>query len=140
MDWLRIVQVAWPIVSALTLLIIAVVVLWLKSQFPTKADLKKAEEDSAKGRQQLGGEVEALERDVADRFERGSRKFAEHDRRLAVVEKECEGAPTKADLHQMISVLGGRMSGVESSLKGVEKLLATQHDYLRAVIEGQGSK
>jgi len=133
-------QILWPIAVTLIPIVLGAGFLWLKTQFPTKADLDQAKAEAKAAVQGLEGEVEALERDVAGRFERGSRKFGDHDKRLAVVEKECEGAPTKADLTQMISVLAGRMSGVESSLKGVEKLLGTQHDYLRAVIEGKGGK
>jgi hypothetical protein len=145
-EWLRVLQVLWPIAVCLIPLVLGAGFLWLKTQFPTKADLKQAEEKAAAAvagsiqtssaaLQQMEGEVRGLEKDITARFERGSRKFADHDKRLAVVEKECEDAPTKNDLAQMISVLGGRMSGVESAVKGVEKQLGTQHDYLRTLID-----
>jgi len=139
-DWLRFLQVIWPIALGVVTIILGAGFLWLKTQLATKAELKEAKGEAEKAIQELEGEVRSLEKDIAGRFERGSRKFADHDTRLAVVEKECDGAPTKADLTQMISVLAGRMSGVESSLKGVEKQLGTQHDYLREILGSRGGK
>jgi len=37
--------------------------------------------------------------------------------------------------HKGITVLAGRMTGVESGLRGVEASLKTQHDYVRTLIE-----
>lgn len=124
MSWLQILQVLWPIAVIIIPLILGAGFIWLKTQLATKAEVKVIEERIAK-----------LDADSRERFERGSRKFADHDKRIALVEEECEGAPTKADIHQMVSVLAGRMSGMENGLGGVERQLGTQHDYLRTLIE-----
>jgi hypothetical protein len=117
-------QAIWPIAVSILPLIVGAGFLWLKTQFPTKSELAALEGELVK---KLDGHL--------GRFERGSAKFAEHDRRLALVEEDCESAPSKNDLNQGITVLAGRMSGMESGLKGVERQLNTQHDYLRTLID-----
>lgn len=117
MTWFDIVQTLWPIAVIILPLVVGAGILWLKTQFPTKTDL------------------DALKTDHAGRFERGSAKFAEHDRRLALVEDDCESAPSKNDLNEGMTVLAGRMSGMESAMRGVERQLGTQHDYLRTIID-----
>ena len=124
MSWLQVLQILWPIAVILTPLVVGAGFLWLKTQFPTKTELTKVED-----------ELSATLVDHRERFERGSRKFADHDKRIALVEEECAGAPTKNDINQGMTVLAGRMSGVESGLKGVERQLNTQHDYLRTLID-----
>jgi hypothetical protein len=61
--------------------------------------------------------------------------MADFDKRIALVEQECDATPTKGEVNQSIATLAGRMSGVESSLRGVERILATQHDYLRTLVD-----
>lgn len=128
MSFALILQILWPIAVIAIPFVVGAGVLWLKSQFPTRAELE------ALGKK-LEGEIDSAAGDTRDRFERGSRKFAEHDSRLALVENDCKASPTKGDLNQGMTVLAGRMSGVESGLKGVEKQLSTQHDYLRTLLE-----
>lgn len=124
MSWLHIIQVLWPIAVIVTPLVTGAGFIWLKTQFPTKSELKSIEQ-----------RLEAIEAANRDRFERGSRKFADHDKRIAIIEEDCKEAPTRNDLNQAITTLAGRMSGVESSVRGMEKTMSTQHDYLRTVIE-----
>lgn len=124
MQWLEIVRVLWPIAVVLTPLICASGFLWLRTQFVTKQDL-----DTAKD--QILEEIEKHE----TRLNAGSEKMADFDKRIALVEDDCESAPTKGDLNQGMSVLAGRMTGVETGLRGVEKMLGTANDYLHTIIQ-----
>ena len=120
MNWLTLIQVAWPIAVILMPLILATGFLWLKTQLATKAELKIVEG-------KIDGHVK--------RFERGSAKFSDHDKRIALVEEECASTPTKNDLNQGLSIVSGRISGLEASIKGLLTSSQTQHDYLRTLLE-----
>ena len=137
---LFILQILWPIAVIAMPFILGAGVLWLKSQFPTRAELTALGTKIDTETKVLEERIESEVGSVRDRFERGSHKFAEHDRRLALVEDDCKKSPTKNELNQGMAVLAGRMSGVESSLKGVEKQLGTQHDYLRTLLERGSDK
>lgn len=128
MTFAVILQILWPIAVIAIPFVLGAGVLWLKSLFPTRAELSALET-------KLEGDIDSAANDTRDRFERGSRKFAEHDRRLALVEEDCKQSPTKNELNQGMAVLAGRMSGVESAVKGVERQISTQHDYLRTMLE-----
>jgi hypothetical protein len=123
-SWISVLQILWPIAVTVLPFVVGGGFLWLKTQFPTKGELDAV-------RAEISRRIE----EHAKRFERGSTKFAEHDRRLALVEDDCESSPSKGDLNQGMTVLAGRMSGVESAMKGVERQLNTQHDYLRTIID-----
>src|SRR5207244_3441837 len=109
-DWLRVLQVLWPIAVVIISIVLGAGFLWLKTQLPTKVDLDAVEK-------RLTTKIDSHD----DRLDRGGEKLADLDKRVAVVEEECSGQPTKSDLNQGMSVLAGRMSGVESGLRGVEK-------------------
>ncbi|MEA3017341.1 MAG: hypothetical protein QOI38_2063 [Sphingomonadales bacterium] len=113
MAWLEIIRTLWPIVAFIAALVVAVMPLWLRTIFPTKADL-------------------AL---IEARLAEGSRKLADLDKRVAIVEQDCDSNPSKSDLNQGMSVLAGRMSGVESAVRGVEKQVGTTLDLLHTVIQ-----
>jgi hypothetical protein len=100
-------------VAFIAALVVAVMPLWLRTIFPTKADL-------------------AL---IEARLAEGSRKLADLDKRVAIVEQDCDSNPSKSDLNQGMSVLAGRMSGVESAVRGVEKQVGTTLDLLHTVIQ-----
>lgn len=123
-DWLKFIQTFWPIAVTLLSVVSLAVLLWLKTQFPTKADLKSAEEAI----------LARVEKHDA-RLEEGSKKIASLDTRLAVVEDDCESAPSKNDLNQGLAVVAGRVSGLEASVRGVETQVKTQNGYLQTLIE-----
>jgi len=123
-DWLRVLQVLWPIAVVVASLVLGAGFLWLKTQLPTKTDLGEVEK-------RLTSKIDAHD----ERLDRGGEKIADIDKRLAVVEEDCESQPGKAELNQGITVLAGRMSGVESGLRGVEKALSTQNSYVMALVE-----
>lgn len=124
MDWLRFLQTAWPIVVTLVSLASFAILLWLKTQFPTKADLKATEKD-------ILAKIGAHQ----SRLDEGSKQLANLDRRVAVVEKDCESQPTKDELNRGHAVLAGRVSGVESALRGLERQVGTGNDMLNILVE-----
>lgn len=130
-SWLFILQVLWPIAVTIIPLVLGAGFIWLKTQLATKAELTAATQGFETDLREVRTRLDTH----ADRFERGSGKFADHDKRIALVEESCESPPTRADLNQGLTVLGGRMSGVESSLRGLDRTVSTQNDYVRTLIE-----
>lgn len=124
MDLLEYFQTFWPVAVVILPLVTGAGFLWLRTQFPSKQDLDGAEK-------RINAKIDAHEARLAE----GSKKLADLDKRVALVEEECESQPSKNDLNQGIAVLAGRMSGVESSVKGLTTQIGTQHDYLRTLIE-----
>lgn len=124
MDWLKFIQTFWPILVSVVSIASLAVLLWLRTQFPTKKDLTDAEA-------RISGRIDAHQA----RLDTGSDKIADLDKRVAVVEEECNSQPTKNDLNQSQAVLAGRMSGVESAVRGLEKLVGTGNEYLQLLIE-----
>jgi hypothetical protein len=123
-NWLEMIRTFWPVLAATAGLVLTLMPLWLRTMFPTKVDLVAMEK-------RIEAKIDAHE----ERLREGSRKLADLDKRMAVVEEECDSQPTKNDLNSGLAKLSGRMSGVESGLRGVERLMNTHHDYLRAVVE-----
>jgi hypothetical protein len=74
-----------------------------------------------------------------ERLDVGSEKIATLDRRMAIVEKDCESQPSKSELSSAQAVVAGRVSGVESALRGLERQVGTGNDLLQLLIE-QGIK
>lgn len=124
MDWLKVLQVLWPIAVILLPLIVGAGFLWLKTQFPTKGELTAHEK-----------EVERKLEEHASRFERGSGKFANLDRRLALVEEECKSVPTRQNLQRELSELSQRIRGIEVGFEGVGRQLGTTNDYLKIIVD-----
>ena len=124
MSWIQWLQILWPIAVILIPIIIATGLLWLKTQLATKTELKASE-----------AELKGRLNDHADRFERGSTKFADHDKRLAIVEEECKGAPSRQTLQGELSELSQRIRGVEVGFEGVGRQLNTTNDYLKIIVD-----
>lgn len=124
MGWLDYLQIFWPIAASITPIVLTAGLLWLKTQFPSKADLEST-------RKEIVGRIDAHQH----RLDQGSDKLADLTQRLAVVEEECDSQPTKNDLNQGMSVISGRVSGVESAVKGLDDQLKTANGYLRTLIE-----
>jgi hypothetical protein len=114
----------WPIAVIITPVIVGAGILWLKTQFPTKGELTAHER-----------EVQTDLKKHTDRFEAGSRKFAEHDKRLALVEEECKSVPTRQSLQGELSQLSQRMRGVEVGFESVGRQLGTTNDYLKIIVD-----
>jgi hypothetical protein len=123
-DWLKFVQVLWPILGMAASLVSLTVILWLRTQFPTKTDLKSTEAD-------ILAKIDAHQ----DRLDEGSKKLADLGNRVSVVEADCESSPSKNDLNQGLAVVAGRVSGLEASVRGVETQVKTQNGYLQTLIE-----
>lgn len=125
MSWiLELIRTLWPIAAVLTPLIIGAGILWMRSQFSTKLDIQNME----------GRILERIESHDG-RLNDGSKKLADLDKRVALVEGDCESSPSRHDLNQAIAVLAGRMSAVESSSRGLEREIRTQNDYVHTLIE-----
>jgi Protein of unknown function (DUF2730) len=60
---------------------------------------------------------------------------AEHETRLQLLEDHSEASPTRQELHDEVAKLAGRMTGVESGMKGIGKQLDTTNNYLHTLIE-----
>lgn len=111
------IRVLWPIASVLTPVMIGIGMVWLRSQFATRADFTK---ELAK---------------IAADFREGSNKFADHDARLRMVEQDANRPPSRHELHTEMSRLGARMTGVEREVSGIGRQLSTTNDYLSTLVE-----
>jgi hypothetical protein len=58
-----------------------------------------------------------------------------HDRRLIMVEQRVGAYPKSDKLHEDIGDITERMASVEATLSGLQKLLNTQNDYLKMIVE-----
>jgi len=127
--WLEIIRTFWPIVATLTPFIFIGFILWLRSQFALKAELETE-------KQRINTKVSISDLEVErSRITLLERSLFDQDKRVALVEDDCDSSPSRQDLNQGVAVLAGRLSGVERGLMGVEKQLSTQHDYLRTLLE-----
>jgi chromosome segregation ATPase len=124
MSWLEYIRTFWPIAVFILPFVCGAGFLWLKTQFPTSADLKGVET-------RIGAKIDAHDLRLGE----GSRKLAELDKRIALVEDDCESSPSKQDLNQNYAVLAGRISGVESSLRALEKALSTLNNYVHVLFQ-----
>lgn len=121
LDYIR---TLWPIAVVLIPIVLTAGLLWLKTQFSTKADLAATE-----------ARIVAVVEEHKTRLDDGSRRMADFDKRIALVEDDCEASPSRSELMQQNTVLSGRMSGVETSLRGQERELSTLNTYLHTLIE-----
>lgn len=120
----------WPVLTGLTPIAIAAVVLWLRSQFASKQEAAtKASLLSVEDRT-----VSLLER-IDARLERGDRNFEDHSRRIALLEQASREKPSRHELAQDITLLLARMSRVEAEIQGVGRQLGTTNDYLSTLVE-----
>jgi hypothetical protein len=113
-SWLlELIRTLWPVAIVVMPLVTGAGFLWLKTQFPSKTDFDT----------------------IQQRLAEGSRKLSDLDKRVALVEDDCESSPSKQDLSNLYAALAGRTSGVETALRGLEKALNTQNDYVHTLIE-----
>jgi hypothetical protein len=104
--WLEWFRAIYPVFVTLISLAGLGCVLWLGTKFAAKAT------------------VEQLAKDQAD-----------HETRIQLLEEHNASSPTRAELHEEISVLATKMAGIESALKGLGKQVDTTNSYLHTVIE-----
>lgn len=124
MMWLEYISIFWPIVATVTPFFMVGFMLWLKSQFTTKAELETE-------RQIRAAEIAA---EAAARAEVGS-IVTGLETRLTVLEAECRQIPTRGDLNNSISNIGERLGGLEASIKGMIDSARTQGEYVRVLVE-----
>jgi hypothetical protein len=67
--------------------------------------------------------------------EKHGQSLSDHETRIELLEAHNEASPTRAELHDELTNLASRMSGMESALKGVGKQIDTTNTYLHTVIE-----
>ncbi len=135
MSWMEFVRTVWPIAATITPFILAGGFAWLKSQFPTKADLEKLRADSEADLEKLRGD---LARDAAEMrlhtMAISDRQIAaEH--RLNAVESSLGAAPSKLDLSKDIGKVAERVGRVESGIEALNRQIGTHNDYLHTIIE-----
>lgn len=125
MSWLAtIINVIWPIASAVTPLLLGGGFLWLKSQFPTRVDFDalkaKIDTDIAAIREH-NKNIESAQKLDSQRIER-----LEHD---------AEGSPTRIELMKMMGEMSSRLARFEGTAEMLSRQLATQNDYLHTLVE-----
>ena len=135
MPFIAILNILWPIAALITPALIGAGILWLRSQFATKAELEAVKADLPARMTALGKEVDNRLNAHAERFERGSAKFADHDKRIALVEADCKEVPTRQNLQAELSQISQRLRGVETGFEGMERQLNTTNDYLKIIVD-----
>lgn len=130
MPFLEYITAIWPILTALTPIAVACIVLWLRSQFASKAEAATK------------AELVATEKRISDivlriehRLERGDKDFEDHGKRVSLLEQGAKEPPSRHELHVGIGALGARMSRVEAEVQGVSRQLTTTNDYLSRLVE-----
>lgn len=103
----------WPIITALTPILLGAALLYLRTQFPTKADF-----DS------LAGNVADL-----------GNKLTATTTAVDHLAQEQDSAPTRIQLMEKIASVEGRVSGVERGLTSIEAQLHTTNDYLKILVD-----
>lgn len=122
--WLEWIRALWPVFVALLPIIAIGGFAWLKTQFQLRSEAAADRSEAAAGRAAIAKRVDTIEGRLAD-----------YDRRVSLVENDCKAEPSKYDLNQAITVIAGRLSAVESSLRGLEQVTRTQNDYLHTLID-----
>lgn len=125
MDWLdTVINVIWPVASAITPVLLGAGFLWLKSQFPTRADfdaLKAKIDLDISSISQKNGEIESARKLDSQRIDR--------------LEQDAEGSPTRIELMKMMGEMSSRLARFEGSAEMLSRQLATQNDYLHTLVE-----
>ncbi|MCH4893412.1 hypothetical protein GO308_09850 [Sphingomonas sp. SFZ2018-12] len=127
MAWLQLAIDLWPILTLFISIVLGAVVLWLRSQFPTKADVSGLTDNVAI----LTAKVE----DVQDTVATLVTDQAAQNARLDQIEKDIETPPTRMELMQAIAQLSTKMSAAEERTESVDRQLRTTNDYLKILID-----
>lgn len=140
------IQLWWPIVSAIVPFIMAAFMLWMKSQFVTKAErefdlgnLRAESEAVAVLVEQKHDAVAALvtERHEAEVKQRETLGIALSGAkaRITMLEGDSKQPPTRSELSEEIGEVAERLSGLEASVTGLTRELSTQNSYVRTLVE-----
>lgn len=146
MTWFQIWTMAWQVSVFLTPIIVGAVVLWMRSQFVTKADaiVERNRIDGALAAAAQAAKAEANRVDAvltSHKTERDSRwdhvrdELADHKGRIVAVEKDSAKPPSRHQLNNAIAVLQGSMHGVERGLGDVQRQMESQSADLRRQME-----
>jgi chromosome segregation ATPase len=119
-SWWQIIQVIWPIAATLTPLILLGGFAWLKTKFPSRADLKEHET-----------ELKAVANVVSGLVTR----MSTNENRIENVVRDLEREPTRAGLANSISDVRDRLGQVEASVRAMHHQLETQNDYLHTLVQ-----
>lgn len=117
LSWLEFIQILWPIASVITPVLLATGLMWLRTQFATKA------------------EMAARAADLAAKQEAHGKAIDDHETRLRLIEQDAGRPPTRHELYEKMSDVAGRTGAIEASLEGLEKQVGTLNEYLRTIIE-----
>ena len=149
--------ICWQVAVFLTPLLLGVAVLWLKSQFVTKADAiterNRVDASITAVRQDLKTETNRLDGAlVQQKGERDSRyesvkdRLADHEGRIKAAETEHASPPTRHSLSNSIATMQGGLHSVGKSVDGLRdqmnaqsadlrRQMETLNGYLHAIIE-----
>ncbi len=139
MTWFQIWTVCWQIAMFVTPIVVATSVLWLRSQFVTKAD---ARSESIRIDARL--QTDKVERD--QRYEMLRDKVVDHDARLRSTEADLAKPPSRHALNNSIAKLDGGVHSLGKSLDQLrdqmhaqsaqmQRQMETMSTYLHTVIE-----
>lgn len=118
MVWLdTIINVIWPIITAVAPIIFGGGLIWLRSQFVSheKFDTK----------------IDALSNRVDEHVANTSMDRA----RIERLEQDSDSAPTRLDLLEKLSDLTASMSAVQADNRAFQRQIATLNDYLHTLVE-----
>ncbi len=127
MAWLQLAIDLWPILTLFISIVLGAVVLWLRSQFPTKADVSGLTDNVAVLTAKVEDAQETVGTLVTDQ--------AAQNARLDQIEKDIDTPPTRMELMQAISALSTKMSAAEERTESVDRQLRTTNDYLKILID-----
>lgn len=103
----------WPVITALSPILFGAGLLYLRTQFPTKADF------------------DVLAKTVTDLAINLTATTTAVDH----LAQEQDSAPTRIQLMEKIASVEGRVSGVERGLSSIEAQLHTTNDYLKILVD-----
>lgn len=103
----------WPVITALSPILFGAALLYLRTQFPTKA-----------GFDALVETVNGLSKNLT-----ATTTAVDH------LTQGQDSAPTRVELMGQIAALSGRVSAVERGLSGIEAQLHTTNDYLKILVD-----
>ena len=124
MSWAELIRTIWPVMASITPFVLAGGFAWLKSQFPTKADLEKLRGDVQKDVEEMRAHTMAI-----------SDLQIVTKGRVDAIEADIERAPSKLDLSKDIGKVAERVGHLESGVDALTRQLETHNDYLRILID-----
>lgn len=137
MSWLELVRTVWPVMAAITPLVLAGGFAWLRLQFPAKADLEKLKTDREKAVAEVRGEMERKVTELRALSTANAERQIASEQRLNSVETDLMRAPSKVELSKDIGKVAERVGHLEAGLSALLKQVETTNTYLHTLIEKQ---